>query len=101
MPRGPNERSCHNVLMLHYVSDITSEEACFGFDVHERPSGIVVVTRALLGGLQAVKILDTDGAIRYAICDPNMIPLYRHAESLDELGERFYCPPLGQQRLIG
>ncbi len=69
--------------------DLTDEEAAFGFEVRESPTGVRVAVRTLAVGLEAVKRVLDDGTVEYAICDKNGQPLYAGARSLAELEKRF------------
>jgi hypothetical protein len=72
--------------------EVTKEEADFGFDVAEEPSGVRAVVRELRVGLRAVKVLTDHGTVEYAICDEQLRAIYPSAKSLDELRARFPVP---------
>jgi len=72
-----------------YPAEVTDEEAAFGFELRESPTGVRAVVRRLGPGLQAVKRRRDDGSIEYAICDERCQPLYSGAASVEELRRRF------------
>ena len=69
--------------------DAASDEAAFGFDVGESPSGLRALVVPLGGGLCAVKVRTTDGSTRYEVCDERFQPIYVTADTLEELEARF------------
>jgi hypothetical protein len=69
--------------------DATKDEAEFGFDVVESPTGERALAVPLANGLSAVKMRASNGGTEYAVCNERFEPLYLAAKTLEELRQRF------------
>ena len=78
------DRSSHT-----FSSEITDDEAAFGFAPTEIVMGAVVAVAELSPGLLAVKVRGADDALEYRVCDRSLAVLYPPARSLDDLRRRF------------
>ncbi len=75
--------------MATFAHDMIEDEVDFGFTVSEAPNGMCIVVIQLGRGLRAVKMRESDGAVRYQVFDEAFAPLYTSACSLEELRSRF------------
>lgn len=74
---------------MGFATEVTEEEVLLGFEVVQHlVHGRMVVAR-IGNGLRAVKMVQRDGVVLYAICDELMIMLYEHAHSIFDLRRRF------------
>ena len=72
-----------------FPTDVTANEAVYGFGVEETPTGERVVVARLQNGLRALKVRRDDGSTEYVVTDERLQPLYTVAKSVDELRVRF------------
>jgi len=72
-----------------FPTEVTPNEAGYGFGVEEAPTGKRVVVARLTSGLRALKVQRSDGTIEYVITDDKLQPLYTVAKSIEELRSRF------------
>lgn len=75
--------------MATFAHDLIDDEVAFGFTVSEAPNGMRIVVVQLGRGLRAIKLRESDGAVRYQVFDDSFSPLYASARSLEELRSRF------------